>query len=219
MQLLINDLSGYEKLTQEEECELFRNYRNGDRRALDTICRRCIFLVISSANAYKGQGVPIDDLVAAGNVGLLRAAEKFEPEKNFRFITYAIWYIRCEFLLIIQRQGQPICNKAHRNNPKCREKFEYLNIDHPSVNIPAKDENPTDEDIFRKAIGRTLTFLNDRDRMIISMYYGIHDGFNYNMKEIAGKLKLSQQYVNCRIHIARRELAKNKVFRELAISG
>ena len=219
MQALINDLSGYVKMTQEEETALFGRYRAGDRRALDTICRRCIFLVISAANAYKGQGVEIEDLVAHGNIGLLRAAETFDPDKNFRFTSYAIWYVRCEFINAIKNNGQLIRNKAHRFNPLVALKYSYQDIDDPAMPIADNRENGYESASTRQAVRDIIEELPETDREIILRYYGMKDGFDYVMREIGEKLGYHQATINQRIVNIKKRLEKDCRLRALAIAG
>ncbi|AWK88228.1 RNA polymerase sigma factor RpoH [Azospirillum thermophilum] len=95
MQLYLQDARKYEYLTAEQERELAVRWRTGqDRRALDKLVGSHLRLVFKLARGYQGYGLPLSDLVAEGNVGLMQAAQKFEPEKGFRFATYASWWIR-----------------------------------------------------------------------------------------------------------------------------
>jgi|HubBroStandDraft_6_1064221.scaffolds.fasta_scaffold296987_2 RNA polymerase sigma-32 factor len=78
-----------------EEIELARRYREqGDRRALDRIVGSHLRLVVKMALGYRGYGMPIEELISEGGIGLVQAAERFDPEKGFRFATYAIWWIK-----------------------------------------------------------------------------------------------------------------------------
>jgi RNA polymerase sigma-32 factor len=85
----------YEFLSAEEEQTLARAWRDdGDRSALDRLVGSHLRLVLKTARGFRGYGLPLADLVAEGNVGLMQAAEKFDPDKGFRFSTYAQWWIR-----------------------------------------------------------------------------------------------------------------------------
>ncbi|WP_246337407.1 RNA polymerase sigma factor RpoH [Azospirillum oleiclasticum] len=95
MQLYLQEARKYEYLTPEKEREYATRWRNdGDRLALDRLVGSHLRLVFKLARGYQGYGLPIADLVAEGNVGLMQAAEKFDPEKGFRFATYASWWVR-----------------------------------------------------------------------------------------------------------------------------
>ena len=106
-------------LSAEEELELAQKWRdNGDEKALHTLTSAYIKLVISIATRFKRYGLPLSDLVQEGNVGLMQAAARFEPERGFRFSTYANWWIRSsiqEYVLrnwSIVRAGATVAHKS-----------------------------------------------------------------------------------------------------------
>src|ERR1051326_9539701 len=85
----------YPMLTPAREGELTVRWRDhGDRAALDELVGSHLRLVVKIARGFAGYGLPLADLVAEGNVGLMQAAEKFDPDRGFRFATYAMWWIR-----------------------------------------------------------------------------------------------------------------------------
>jgi RNA polymerase sigma-32 factor len=91
----IEDANRYDYLTAEEELAFARDWHErGDRKALDRLVGAHLRLVLKTARSFRGYGLPVADLVAEGNVGLMQAAEKFDPGKGFRFATYAQWWIR-----------------------------------------------------------------------------------------------------------------------------
>lgn len=92
----IGSLRGVGPLHAEREIELAQAYRSGDRRAGDQLVAACLPFVIRIAVEYRRWGVPIEDLVQQGNLGLLRAAEKYDVAKQVRLITYAVYWIRAE---------------------------------------------------------------------------------------------------------------------------
>src|SRR3954449_8565996 len=81
-------------LTHQEEISLSRRARAGDQRARRKLVERNLRLVVSVAKRYRGMGLPFEDLIQEGNLGLLRAVDKFDPERGLRFSTYVTWWIR-----------------------------------------------------------------------------------------------------------------------------
>ncbi len=87
--------NNFDYLTAAEELELARRWRDlRDRKALDRLLGAHLRLVFKTARKFAGYGLPLSDLVSEGNVGLMQAAEKFDPEKGFRFSTYAMWWVK-----------------------------------------------------------------------------------------------------------------------------
>jgi RNA polymerase primary sigma factor len=94
LELYFEDIRRYPLLERAEETEIGRRIRAGDPEALDRLVRSNLRFVVSVAKRYQNLGVPLPDLIAEGNVGLVRAAHLFDPEQGVRFISYAVWWIR-----------------------------------------------------------------------------------------------------------------------------
>lgn len=92
--LYLREISKTHALSAEEEARLAVRIREGDRKALEALVRANLRFVVSVSRTYQNQGLPLSDLINEGNLGLIRAAKRFDEKKNFKFISYAVWWIR-----------------------------------------------------------------------------------------------------------------------------
>ncbi len=109
----LNEIGMVDLLTAEQEVELARRLRAGDHEARQRLIEANLRLVVNAARNYVGRGLPLLDLIAEGNLGLIRAAEKFDPERGFRFSTYAMWWIRQSIERGLIRQGRTVRLPVH----------------------------------------------------------------------------------------------------------
>ena len=94
LSIYLEQINKIPMLSYEEEYELALKAKSGDKKAFDRIINANLRFVVSVAKKYKGQGMALSDLINEGNIGLITALEKFEPEKGYHFISYAVWWIR-----------------------------------------------------------------------------------------------------------------------------
>jgi RNA polymerase primary sigma factor len=104
----LRDISVYPLITREEEAALAVRIRAGDQGAVDTLVRANLRFVVSVAKKYQNQGVSLADLVNEGNLGLIRAAYKFDETKDIKFISYAVWWIRQAILQALAEQSRMV---------------------------------------------------------------------------------------------------------------
>jgi RNA polymerase primary sigma factor len=97
----LNDIGKIPMLNPEDEADLARRIREGDQEALDKLTRSNLRFVVSVAKQYQNQGLSLSDLINEGNVGLMKAARRFDETKGFKFISYAVWWIRQSILQAI----------------------------------------------------------------------------------------------------------------------
>ena len=130
---------GHEPLISiEEEVELAQRIHKGDRQALEKLTRANLRFVVSVAKQYQNQGLSLPDLINEGNLGLIRAAEKFDETRGFKFISYAVWWIRQSILQAIAEQSRLVrvpLNQVGLQGIINRElnKFEQLHERRPSI--------------------------------------------------------------------------------------
>ena len=106
--LYLKEIGKNKSLTLEEEAKLAVKIRKGDRRALEMLVKANLRFVVSVARNYQNQGLPLSNLINEGNLGLLRAAKRFDEKKNFKFISYAVWWIRQSILQALAEQSRII---------------------------------------------------------------------------------------------------------------
>lgn len=104
----LNDISKQPLLTAEEEVKLAQRIRNDDREALERLVCANLRFVVSVAKQYQNQGLTLPDLINEGNIGLIKAAEKFDETRGFKFISYAVWWIRQSILQALAEQNRMV---------------------------------------------------------------------------------------------------------------
>ncbi len=104
----LQEIGKVELIKPEEEVELAVKIRKGDRKALDRLTRANLRFVVSVAKQYQNQGLTLSDLINEGNLGLIKAAERFDETKGFKFISYAVWWIRQNILQAIAEQSRVV---------------------------------------------------------------------------------------------------------------
>jgi RNA polymerase primary sigma factor len=131
-------------LTHEEEIDLARRAREGDETARSRLIEKNLRLVIPVAKKYRGMGLPFGDLIQEGNIGLMRGADKFDPEKGFRFSTYATWWIRQAIQRAVADKGRTIRVPVHMG-----EKIRKMARAYNELSIELERE-PTDEEVAER---------------------------------------------------------------------
>jgi len=102
----LQEIARYDLITIDEEVELAQRIRQGDRIALEKLTRANLRFVVSVAKQYQNQGLSLPDLINEGNLGLIKAAEKFDETRGFKFISYAVWWIRQSIMQAVNEQSR-----------------------------------------------------------------------------------------------------------------
>jgi RNA polymerase primary sigma factor len=152
----LKEISAYPLLTREEEVELARRIKQGDEEALDKLVRSNLRFVVSVAKKYQNQGVALGDLINEGNLGLIRAAHKFDETKGIKFISYAVWWIRQAILQALAEQSRIVrvpLNRAgalHRIGKRSSVLLQELGRE------PTPEEIADELDLSHEEVERTL---------------------------------------------------------------
>lgn len=134
----LQEIGHQDLLTADEEVELAQQIKMGDRKALERLTKANLRFVVSVAKQYQNKGLSLPDLINEGNLGLIKAAEKYDETRGFKFISYAVWWIRQSILQAIAEQSRLVrlpLNQVGSVNRIARElnKFEQENERKPSV--------------------------------------------------------------------------------------
>lgn len=153
----LKDVSGLDMITPETEVELAKRIKSGDSKAKDQLVKANLRFVISVAKQYVGRGLDVEDLVSEGNLGLIKAAEKFDETKGIKFISFAVWWIRQSILQSIADNSRVVrlplnqinaLNKINQAQSQLEielgrsatpsELSEYLQISEDKINLTIK---------------------------------------------------------------------------------
>jgi len=147
----LQEISKEELVSVEEEVELAQRIKQGDRKALERLTKANLRFVVSVAKQYQNQGLSLPDLINEGNVGLIKAAEKFDETRGFKFISYAVWWIRQSILQALAEQSRIVrmplnhVGNATKIN-RLLSKFEQEHERRPSVEeISEQTDLPIDK--------------------------------------------------------------------------
>lgn len=136
-------ISKYKIYTAQEQIELARQMKNGDKRSREKLITSNLRFVVTCAKKYTGQGVPLIDLIQAGNEGLLMALNNYDPDKGYHFISFAVWYIRREILRAIYNTGRTIRYPITYITKITKVKKAYDDF------VTKNQRTPTDEELIK----------------------------------------------------------------------
>lgn len=183
-------------LTPEEEKALLARMADGDPAARDALITHNLRLVVYLAKKYEGSGVPSEDMVSIGTIGLIKAVNTFTPERSIKLATYASRCIENEILMHLRKTA----------NQKTELSFdEPLNTDWDGNELLLSDVlgtegdlvmKPIEADVDRQLLRQAMSRLSPRERRIITMRFGLDGRRERTQKEVADRLGISQSYIS-----------------------
>ncbi len=246
LDLYLKEINNTPLLTREQEKDLAKRIRKGDERALHDLVKANLRFVVSIAKQYVNQGLSLADLVNEGNLGLIKAAYRFDEKRGYKFISYAVWWIRQAMLQALAEQSRIVrlplnragtlyrIGKAARQldqelgrNPEIDEIAKKLKLPHDEVrdtmqianshlsldasfgndqeenslvdyladdNLEAPDEQ-TYVNALSEDMQKALDTLTDRERAILSLYFGLEGEEPLTLEEIGKRMNLTRERI------------------------
>jgi len=140
LSIYLKEINKIPLLTREEEDEITRKAVKGDQAAKDRLVRANLRFVVNVSKKYQNQGLPLDDLISEGNIGLINAIEKYDPDKGYHFISYAVWWIRQAILKAVYEKSRMIRLPLNRAN----ELVQIEKVRKELTKITGDDPDPED---------------------------------------------------------------------------
>jgi RNA polymerase primary sigma factor len=163
-------------LSSKEEASLARRIKNGDKKAIETLVNANLKFVVSIAKEYQGKGLPLSDLISEGNYGLVKAATRFDHKRGFRFISYAVWWVKQSIIQSLNdnarmvRLPANVISKISKLNKEI-SKFEFVNEREPSSGELSDEE--TDFSFLRTTRCTSLNeYINEEGDELIDLIIG-----------------------------------------------
>lgn len=226
--MYFRDVSKQSLIDSKEEIKLAERIKKGDQKAIDKLVKANLRFVISVAKQYQNKGLSLVDLIQEGNIGLIEGAKRYDETKGFKFISYAVWWIRQSIQECLTKRSKVITNEVSENE---------------NIKVIVNDDGETNEETFEYCHETTSEYddimneLNDskcfiinklmkklplRGRKIISFYYGLNGEEEKNLEEIGDELGITKERVRqikeqC-LKILRTELLMSENYEDLFIS-
>ena len=183
-------------LTKQEEAELMQQMNSNETAVRNALIEHNLRLVVYIARKFENTGIGIEDLISIGTIGLIKAVNSFDPDKNIKLATYASRCIENEILMVLRRNSR-LRMEVSLDEP--------LNTDWDGNELLLSDILGTEPDLVSKQLDAdvekqllylAISKLSERERRIISLRYGLAGGREYTQKEVADMMGISQSYIS-----------------------
>lgn len=215
----LDEIGREQLLSVEQEARLSARILQGDERALNRLIEANLRFVVVIARQYQGQGLSMEDLVSEGNLGLMKAARKFDASRGLRFVNYAVVFIRQQIEKAVRKESDELRVESTRDG-------QTRSVDAPLgskanvslLSVLVNTDSPqADQRVYNasleNAVERSLQTLNERETFVINAYFGIGEE-RQTMAEIAERMDLKRERVRQIRDRAVRRLKKSmKLFR------
>ena len=241
----LQEIGREDLITAEQEVELAQRIKQGDQAALEKLTKANLRFVVSVAKQYQNQGLTLPDLINEGNLGLIKAAQRFDETRGFKFISYAVWWIRQSVLQALAEQSRIVrlplnqvgsLNKINKAFSKLEQEFErppsaeelanaldipeekvkdslkisgrHVSVDAPFtdgednslLDVMVNNDSPKADiklmqESLQREIKRSLSTLSEREREVISLFFGIGMQHGLTLEEIGAKFDLTRERV------------------------
>lgn len=187
-----NDIQNIRRLTRREEQILSEKIQKGDEQALNKLVYHNLRFVVNIAKNYRNNNVPFADIISEGNLGLIRAAHKFDSTKGVKFISYAVWWIKNSINECIEkynRYNETLSYDDYTIN-KCTDldhKFEQINEDF--------EEKINNIQSRKDAIESLMKCLHEREIKILTLFFGLNGGKEMTLEEVGKEMCLTNERV------------------------
>ncbi len=235
IKIYLREIGQIPLLTPEQEIDLAAKIKKGDREARALMIRSNLRLVVKIAHDYANLGLPLLDLISEGNIGLMKAVERFDPAKGGKLSTYAAWWIKQSIKRALANQSKTIRLPVHlvdKISKMRRVSLQMVSIRPASLDAPISDDDSTefgeivgDEEAqtpfellrdknLRNEVGGLLDVLDDREKKIIFQRFGLDGGKPKTLEEVGKKFGVTRERIRQLQNIAlsklRRALSKKE---------